>query len=140
MLNYIFDCEMEPESNCKSSHQWQEAEQPVDSLLQGLQSVLRKVYIAEAILFKRLECTSTAKEAEHLQSGLMRLNEVERSLQLRILHHGEAVEDRLSPLARHEADMWQGDLRCGSDLFMEGDCEATGRDIRPISPCNSEEE
>uniref|UniRef100_A0A7I4YVS4 Mediator of RNA polymerase II transcription subunit 11 n=1 Tax=Haemonchus contortus TaxID=6289 RepID=A0A7I4YVS4_HAECO len=99
MITYLFDCEMEPESTCKSSIHWQEAEQPADSLLQGLQSVLRKVYIAEAILFKRLECTSTAKEAEHLQSGLMRLNEVEKSIQLRILHH-----------------------------------------IRPISPCNSEQE
>ncbi|KAK5981054.1 hypothetical protein GCK32_021499, partial [Trichostrongylus colubriformis] len=87
MLTYIFDCEMEPESNCKSSPQWQEIEQPMDSLLQGLQSLLRKVYTAEAILFKRLEFSSTAKEAEHLQCGLMRLNEVEQSIQLRILHH-----------------------------------------------------
>lgn len=92
MMDYLFECEMEPESHSKSSQQRQDADRPADNLLRGLQSVLQKVYIAEAILFKRLESTTTAKEAEHLQLGLMRLNEVEKSIQLRILH-------RISPIS-----------------------------------------
>lgn len=43
-------------------------------------------------MFKRLESTTTAKEAEHLQLGLMRLNEVEKSIQLRILHRVRVSE------------------------------------------------
>ncbi|VDL72207.1 unnamed protein product [Nippostrongylus brasiliensis] len=86
MIDCVFDCEMEPESYCKQS-QFKDVDRSGDNLLEGLKSVLRKVYIAEAILFKRLESTSTAEEADHLYAGLTKLNEVESSLQLRILHH-----------------------------------------------------
>ncbi|RCN35365.1 hypothetical protein ANCCAN_18768 [Ancylostoma caninum] len=85
MLDCIFDCEMVPESHCKSRKSRQSLSD--DSLLLGLQSVLRNVYIAEAILFKRLESSSTTEETERLSSGLTRLSEVERKLNLRIIDH-----------------------------------------------------
>ncbi|KAK6755764.1 hypothetical protein RB195_014261 [Necator americanus] len=87
MLDCVFDCEIGPDpgSNCKYT-------QPqdvliADSFLQGLQSVLRKVYAAEAVLFKRLEASSTAQETERLRFGLTRLGEVERKLNMRIIDH-----------------------------------------------------
>ncbi|EYC21559.1 hypothetical protein Y032_0019g3898 [Ancylostoma ceylanicum] len=85
MLDCIFDCEMVPKSHYKSRKSQENLID--DSFLLGLQSVLRNVYIAEAILFKRLESSSTTEETERLSCGLSRLSEVERKLNLRIFDH-----------------------------------------------------
>ncbi|CAJ0589772.1 unnamed protein product [Cylicocyclus nassatus] len=83
MMNYTSNCEAEPESYSKSL----QTEMPKNHFLDSLQCVLQKVYIAEAVLFKKLECSSTVCEVEHISRGLKRLNEIESRLNLRIAHY-----------------------------------------------------
>ncbi|KJH52297.1 hypothetical protein DICVIV_01499 [Dictyocaulus viviparus] len=86
MSDYLlFDCEIETDSKCKKKSFNRNYQRPTDPLLQVLQSVLRKIYVAEAILFKQLESSSTTQETEQLQMGLMKLSEVEKRINLRIL-------------------------------------------------------
>ncbi|KAJ1352515.1 hypothetical protein KIN20_008861 [Parelaphostrongylus tenuis] len=94
----LFDCEIESESSCKPSSL--SSERHREQLLQVLQSVLRKifqVYIAEAILFKQLESSSTTQQTEQLQLGLMKLSEIEKRINLRIL-------DCINPISPSKED------------------------------------
>lgn len=52
-----------------------------------------QVYVAEAILFKRLEMSSTTEETEKLSIALTRLSEVEKKLNLRIIDHVSALPE-----------------------------------------------